>query len=311
MSAVLALALVIGTGLLNAQQPPADETKRDLKFTKSPAEWRPPCPVRWRFHAATPWWWAFRRQESAAARPVEVPFAGCGGDYTALISPEGGQFPPENVHRLFGPQATLQNLRHELEEWLPGISKDDDRVLIYFAGHGFVSSGKAYFAPYDMDPANIPGSSYSMDQLGRVIGGKIKAKWKVLLTDACHSGAITPEADTLQINSRLLHLDRSLFSLTASRYRELSFESGTWGGGHGVFSYFLKKGIEGEADENGDGVVTADELAEYVGRTSGGRRTRARIPPASGAASIPRWYWRTTPAGRRRNRRSRRNSERW
>src|ERR1019366_4547683 len=105
------------------------------------------------------------------------------------ISPEGGNFRAENVHRLVGPRATLAELRRELEQWLPSIATPDDRVLIYFAGHGFVYSGKAYLAPYDIDPNNISGSGYPMEALGAVIGNKIKAKWKVLLTDACHSGA--------------------------------------------------------------------------------------------------------------------------
>lgn len=184
--------------------------------------------------------------------------------YTVLISAEGGQFPAQNVHKLIGAQATLANLRRELEQWLPSVAKDDDRVLIYFAGHGFVSDGKAYLAPYDISLTDVTHSAYPMDDLGSVIGSKIHAKWKVLLTDACHSGAITPEADRAQVNKSLLDLNRSLFSLTASRDREQSLESPKWGGGHGIFTYYVIKGMEGDADTDGDGRVTADELAEYV-----------------------------------------------
>jgi tetratricopeptide (TPR) repeat protein len=205
--------------------------------------------------------------------------------YTVLISAEGGQFPAQNVHKLIGPQATLANLRNELEQWLPSVAKDDDRVLIYFAGHGFVSNGKAYLAPYDIDRANIAGSAYSMETLGSVFGGKIRGKWKVLLTDACHSGAITPEADRAQVSRSLLDLNKSLFSLTASRDREQSFESAQWGGGHGIFTYYVIKGMEGEADTNGDGQVTADELAEYV-HTNVRNDTKERQNPTSERGSF-------------------------
>ena len=184
--------------------------------------------------------------------------------YSTLISPDGGQFPPENVHRLLDSEATDANIRHELEQWLPSVTRPDDRVLIYFAGHGFVSSGKAYLAPYDVDVHNIAGTAYPMEELGRVIGSEVKGKWKVLITDACHSGAITPEADRAQVNQTLLDLHSSLFSLTASRDREQSFEGADWGGGHGVFTYYVIQGLSGAADTNHDGVVTADELAEYV-----------------------------------------------
>lgn len=181
--------------------------------------------------------------------------------YSILISPEGGNFHAENVHRLIGPKATLANLRHELEVWLPSVSKDNDRVLIYFAGHGFLSEGRAYLAPRDIDPRNIEGTGYPMDTLGSVIGGKINAKSKILITDSCHSGAIRPE-DTQSLNHALVDLQKSMFSLTASRDREQSLEGSDWGGGHGIFTYYVVRGMEGEADENGDGIVTADELQD-------------------------------------------------
>jgi tetratricopeptide (TPR) repeat protein len=207
--------------------------------------------------------------------------------YAALISPEGGQFPAENVHKLINERATVENIRHELEVWLPSVTRDDDRVLIYFAGHGFVSAGHGWLATYDVDLHNIAGTAYPMDTLGSVIGSKIKGKWKVLITDACHSGAITPEADRQQVTNTLLDLQKSLFSLTASRDREQSFESDRWGGGHGIFTYYVIKGIEGEADTNGDGVVDADELAEYV-HTNVRLATEGRQNPTSERGSFDR-----------------------
>jgi tetratricopeptide (TPR) repeat protein len=199
-----------------------------------------------------------------ASAQLEFPNRDAEDIYAALISPEGGQFPAENVHKLINERATVSNIRHEIEDWLPSVTKDNDRVLIYFAGHGFVSGGKGYLAPYDVDIHNVAATAYPMDSLGSYVGGRIKGKWKVLITDACHSGAITPESDRKQVNQSLLDLQKSLFSLTASRDREQSFESDKWGGGHGIFTYYVVKGLEGEADTNGDGVVDADELAEYV-----------------------------------------------
>ncbi len=220
-----------------------------------------------------------------ASAQLEFPNRDAEDIYAALISPEGGQFPAENVHKLINERATVANIRHEIEEWLPSVTKDNDRVLIYFAGHGFVSGGKGYLAPYDVDIHSVSTTAYPMDSLGSYVGGRIKGKWKVLITDACHSGAITPEADRKQVNQSLLDLQKSLFSLTASRDREQSFESDKFGGGHGVFTYYVVKGLEGEADANGDGVVDADELSEYV-HTNVRLATGARQNPTSERGSF-------------------------
>lgn len=224
-------------------------------------------------------------QNLPKAAQLEFPNRDAEDIYSALISPEAGQFPPEHVHKLINERATAANIRHEIEEWLPSVTQDNDRVLVYFAGHGFISGGKGWLAAYDVDLKNIPGTAYSMDALGTEMGGKIKGKWKVLLTDACHSGAITPESDPTLINQTLLDLRKSLFSLTASRDREQSFESDRWGGGHGIFTYYVAKGLEGEADTNGDGVIDADELAEYV-HTNVRLATQGRQNPTSERGSF-------------------------
>ena len=69
--------------------------------------------------------------------------------YTILISPEGGNFKAENVKLLTGAQATLAAMKSQIDTWLPSVAQDDDRVLIYFAGHGFIYQGKGYLAPSD------------------------------------------------------------------------------------------------------------------------------------------------------------------
>ena len=262
---------VVLAQLTAAQQPatqPADKQQRDLRIEKD----APPATVSGQPQSIhIPRSYALvvgvaNYQNLPAAKQLQFPERDAEAVYPILISTEGGNFHAENVHKLVGAKATLAAVRHELEEWLPAVTKDDDRVLIYFAGHGFVSGGKAYLAPYDIDLNNIVSTAYPMDALGRDIGVKIKGKWKVLLTDSCHSGAINPDADVQLINGTLGNLNKSLFSLTASRDRERSFESKDWGGGHGIFTYYVVKGLEGAADESGDGIVTADELAEYVHR---------------------------------------------
>lgn len=263
---LLGLALAAGA----QQQPPTktDQKQRDLKFeteaNKPPVKPAGAPPQIPRSYALVVGIAGYKNLPENAQ--LSFPERDAESVYSILISPEGGNFRAENVHRLIGPKATLANLRKELEEWLPSVTKDDDRVLIYFAGHGFVFQNRAYLAPYDITQDNIASTGYPMDRLGEVFGTKIKGKWKVMLTDSCHSGAITPAADAAVINGKLLDLNKNVFSLTASRDRERSYESKEWGGGHGIFTYYVVKGLEGLADESQDGIVTADELAEYVRR---------------------------------------------
>jgi len=264
---MLRYLLLISAAAAFAQQ--AQKKERDLKFEKDPVVTETVQPPGGR---SIPRSYALivgvgNYKNLPASAKLEFAERDAEAIYSILISPEGGNFRAENVRKLIGDRATFANIKREIETWLPGAAKADDRVLVYFAGHGFVDpkSGKAYLAPFDLEPGNIGGTGYSMDTLGSVIGSKVSAKWKVLLTDSCHSGAISPEQGEI-VNKSLLELNRSMFSMTASRARERSFESKDWGGGHGIFTYYVVRGMEGYADENKDSIVTADELAEYTRR---------------------------------------------
>jgi tetratricopeptide (TPR) repeat protein len=273
---------------LGAQTPPTQQsppdTTRDLKPVHPDDKSKPIVP------GAVPQSYALvvgiaTYKNLPATAQLHFPGRDAQSIYTTLISEQGGEFPANHVHMLTDSQATLANVSHELDTWLPSVTAPDDRVLIYFAGHGFISGGSGYLAPYDIDLHNIAGTAIPMETLGKLIGTKIKGKWKVLITDACHSGAITPETDPKQLNQLLLDVNQSIFSLTASRDREQSFESQDWGGGHGIFTYYVVQGLQGAADTNGDGVVTADELAEYV-HTNVRDATSSRQNPTSERGSF-------------------------
>src|SRR5262249_6584848 len=128
-----------------------------------------------------------------AARQLRYSESDAEAVYRVLISPEGGAFPAENVKFLKGSQATLANIKRELEEWLPSGAQAPDRVVVYFAGHGFVKDGKGYLAPSDVQPDRLNDTAYAMGTLGDVLANRVKAGWKVLFTDACHSDKINAE----------------------------------------------------------------------------------------------------------------------
>jgi tetratricopeptide (TPR) repeat protein len=196
--------------------------------------------------------------------------------YRVLISQEGGAFPAENVHVLKGSQATLAAIRRELEVWLPSVAQPQDRVVVYFAGHGFVKGGRGYLAAWDIDPRQPEISGYPMDTLGDVLARRVKAHWKVLLTDACHSGKISAETNNETVDAQFSKLPRDFLTFTATTAREQSFEDPKLSTGFGLFTYFLVQGWKGNADNDPcDGVITASELVAYT-RTNVERYARER-----------------------------------
>ncbi|MBZ5727332.1 MAG: caspase family protein [Acidobacteriia bacterium] len=280
---VTRLIPLLAAATLAAQQPPPAKQQRDLKIEKIEAAPAPPkAQVVPRSYAVI----VGVSQYPKLADKFQLHFAERDAQsiFSILISPEGGNFRMENVHILTDAKATLAGLRQEIDTWLPSVAKDDDRVLIYFAGHGFVYQGRGYLAPYDIDANRIAETGYPMDELASVIAAKVHARWKILLTDACHSGAISPE-DSQSLNHSLSDLSKSLFSLTASRDREISYESSDLEGGHGFFTYYLVEGLGGAADTSHDGLVTADELAEYV-HTQVREKTGGRQNPTSERGSF-------------------------
>ena len=193
------------------------------------------------------------------------------GDFTKLLlSPRGGGLPPENVLSLTDEKATTAALRTAFNTFLKARAGKKDTVIVLIAGHGTVEvpgSKGAFILTHDADPQDLSATALPMADVQNLIQEQTsKVARVVFFVDACRSGTIGTIKNTM-INSvveKLAEAEGEIFGLMASRPKELSYEGPQFGGGHGAFSYFLIKGLNGEADKNGDGRVNVNELIEYV-----------------------------------------------
>jgi uncharacterized caspase-like protein/tetratricopeptide (TPR) repeat protein len=269
------LCLLVTSGGVSAQTAPAEAAQTRQRDLVLDSGQRPRLPT------AVPRGYAVivgiaQYKNLDASKQLRFPESDAEAMYRVLINHEGGSFPPENVHFLKGRDATLANVRRELETWLPSVAQAADRVVVYFAGHGLVKDGRGYLAPYDVDPDHLDTSAYPMTTLGDVLATRVKAHWKVLLTDACHSGKITTETTDEALQRQFDSLPANFLTLTATTEREQSFEDPNLSTGFGVFTYFLVQAWQGNADHDPcDGTITADEMIEYV-RTNVRRYARDR-----------------------------------
>ncbi len=110
--------------------------------------------------------------------------------------------------------------------------------------------------------------------------------------DACYSGQAR-SGETLVANARpvMLKAEKKLFPdsftvITASQADQISSSSSDLK--HGIFSYYLMKGMEGDADADKDGKITLGEMQAYlvenVGRQAG-MMSRKQEPQLIGDAA--------------------------
>src|SRR5258708_16897118 len=140
----IASLVFLATGLVAQQKGQAPAKARDLKYEENNTAPAPSVDVPRGYALIV----AVANYKNLPAK-AQLEFSERDADaiYSILISPEGGNFRAEHVHRLTGPKATLANLKQELEVWLPSVAKEEDRVIIYFAGHGSVQARRPYLPP--------------------------------------------------------------------------------------------------------------------------------------------------------------------
>ena len=113
----------------------------------------------------------------------------------------------------------------------------------------------------DSDPNNIAVDGIAMTEIQNVAEA-LTAKHVLFVMDACYSGlGLTRGAgSTTYLRDNARRIGRQM--LTAGGADQLVADGGP--NGHSVFTWTLLQGLGGKADLNGDGIITATELAAYV-----------------------------------------------
>ena len=155
----------------------------------------------------------------------------------------------------------------EIEAFFDGRRRED-LVLLYFSCHGILDeSARLYFATTDTRVDRPRSTAVSADFVNDLMG-ECRSRRQVLMLDCCNSGAFArgiKAGGSIGTGERFEGRGRVV--ITASDALQHAFEDGRVEGEsvNSVFTRVLVDGLRtGNADLNGDGNVTLDELYDYV-----------------------------------------------
>lgn len=205
--------------------------------------------------------------------------------YAFLKSPEGGALPDEQLRVLVDENATRDNILDAMRHTFLQADKNDV-ILFYFSGHGIEGA----FIPVDFDGTN--NRLYHEDV--REILQKSQAKFKLVLGDACHSGSLfgmNGQGENLAARQPVKNMLEKYYGafehcgggsalLMSSKGKEVSLED--TGLRSGVFSFYLVRGLSGEADFNFDKIVSIRELSDFVSKKVSTYTAGAQTPVLTG-----------------------------
>ncbi len=147
--------------------------------------------------------------------------------------------------------------------------KPDDMLVLYFSGHGIKDEiGSLYLAFKNTVRSRLRSTAIKSDYIKEAMD-QSRSKRQVLILDCCNSGAF-PQGTKAELGGSMgmtkAFQGYGRFVLTASDATQFAWEGDQVIGetDNSLFTHFLVKGLEGDADSDGDGRITVDELYDYA-----------------------------------------------
>ena len=196
--------------------------------------------------------------------------------------------PESNIREFINEKADQFEILLATKKWLKRqVVEEESDIYLFFAGHGLASEdgNKMFMLPYDGAPELLDKTAILREELFADIAST-KPRSVTVFMDTCYSGT-TRGTETLiasrpiAIRAKKQSIPDGFTVLTAASAEETAkpLEEAN----HGMFSYFVMKGMEGEADLNGNNEITAKELHAYVQKNVVKQSSGKQTPELQGA----------------------------
>jgi formylglycine-generating enzyme required for sulfatase activity len=141
----------------------------------------------------------------------------------------------------------------------------DDLVLVYYSGHGKPSkSGQLYLPSFNTEVSLLSSTALGLNKVYEFINDSTCQKI-ILILDCCYSG-VAGRGFKGDLDSKLKQMNaesRGTYLITASTAIQVAVENPE--DEYSLFTKHLIGGLEtGAADKEGDGIITIDQLYQYV-----------------------------------------------
>lgn len=181
---------------------------------------------------------------------------------------------PGSIKLLMDEQADAEEIYTAFKTWLPARVKSTTDVYVFYSGHGLPTPDGTglYWLPQRVNRDLISKTAILMQEINSDIQAS-KPKSVTIFMDACYSGqarggeTLVASARPIALKSQPTTFPSNFTVITASQADQISSSSPDLQ--HGIFSYYLMRGMEGEADLNKDGKITLDEIQAYLSENVG------------------------------------------
>ncbi len=176
----------------------------------------------------------------------------------------------QNIKVLIDDEADNIEIYRAFQNWLPiKVKKNKTDVYVFYSGHGLPSDdgNSLYLLPHGADRDFISKTAINQSEIITALQAT-QPNSVTMFIDSCYSGlartgdALLASARPITLKANAQVFPSEFTVITASQDNQISSSSSELK--HGIFSYYLMKGMEGDADENKDGKITIGEMQAYL-----------------------------------------------